>query len=176
MQIKGLSDIVNISEYFLGEVDGDNNFDCPHGPAECQGDMIELCAQAVTGAKSEWGWWNMGVCMQADYDNIPDNAQSCAQQAGLDWSAINDCVNNGMGDKLLTQSFDDSQNVDEAPTIMIGGSEATDCENGDGCLQDVCNAYTGPPPPACSSLLKKRGTAAPKKFKKSRVSRMKRRQ
>jgi len=154
MQVAGLPEIVNITEYFLGEDDGNDNYDCLHGPTECQGDMIELCAQFVTEAKSEWGWWNMGVCMQADYDNIPDNAQGCAQQAGLSWSAINNCVTNGMGDKLLSWSFAQSQNVDSAPTIMIGGTEATDCENGDGCLQAVCSAYTGPPPSGCSGVLK----------------------
>jgi hypothetical protein len=173
MQISGLSDIVNITEYFLGEDDGNYNFQCLHGPDECQGDIIELCAQWVTESVSQWGWWNMGVCMQADYDNIPDNAAGCAKQAGLNWTAINHCVNDGMGDKLLEQSFQDSADIDSAPTIMIGGQEASDCENGDGCLEAVCSAYTGPPPSGCSSVLlnkknEQKKEYKPKKLRKSR--------
>jgi len=159
MQVSGLPDILNITEYFLGEGDNNDDFQCLHGPDECAGDMIELCAQFVTEGKSEWGWWTMGVCMQADYDNIPGNAEGCAQKAGLNWTAINHCVQDGMGTKLLAWSFTESAQVDSAPTIMIAGTEATDCENGDGCLQTVCSAYTGPPPSGCSSVLNKKVNA-----------------
>ena len=42
------------------------------------GNRILLCAKNLTESTSTWGWWNLGVCMQTNYTNIPDDAPACA--------------------------------------------------------------------------------------------------
>jgi len=153
MQAKGLKDIINLNEFFVGEDDGNGNFNCLHGDSECQGDIIELCAYNITVGTSPYGWWTMGLCMQQDQDNIPGNAQNCAQQAGLDWNKINSCVTSGLGNKLFSESIQycNQMGVSATPTININGQSY---EGGpDNNLQAVCQAYTGTPPPGCSSVL-----------------------
>jgi len=155
MQAQGLPAILSLTEAFVGDDYGNGNFDCLHGADECQGDIIELCAYNVTYPASQYGWWNMGVCMQADYNNIPDNAQNCAQQAGLDWNKISSCVNSGLGNQLFSASivYSNNMGVSSTPTIFINGQSY---EGGpDNNLQTVCQAYTGTPPAGCNSFMNK---------------------
>jgi len=155
MQAKGLPDIISLNEAFVATDNGGGNFDCMHGDGECQGNIIELCAYNLTVDASPYGWWKLGVCMQADYDNIPDNAQNCAQQASLDWNKINACANGDLGKQLFSASiaYSDSQGISATPTIVIAGQ--TYVGGPDNNLQTVCQAYTGTPPPGCNSVLAK---------------------
>jgi len=152
MQAEGLPAILNLTEYFVGQDDGNGQFECMHGDSECQGNIIELCAYNLTVTTSKYGWWTMGVCMQADYDNIPDNAASCAQQASLDWSQIQACWHGELGPKLFSESivFSNSMNIQATPDIYIDGTEYLG--GPDNNLQTVCQAYTGPPPAGCNQL------------------------
>jgi len=159
MQAQGLPAILSLSEAFVGEDDGNGNFDCLHGPDECAGDIIELCAYNMTLNVSQYGWWKMGVCMQSDYANIPGNAQNCAQQAGLDWNAINNCVTSGLGNTLFSASiaYSNSMGVDATPTIYIGSQVYVG--GPDDNLQTVCQAYQdagGNPLPAGCNAVKHR--------------------
>jgi len=164
MQASGLPQILNLTEAFVGEDDGNGNFECMHGPTECQGDIIELCAYNVTFPASQYGWWEMGVCMQNDYDNIPQNAQQCAQQASLDWNKINACVTSGLGNKLFSASivYSNNMGISATPTIYIDGTAYVG--GPDDNLSAVCQAYTGPPPAGCSSLKEKLKAQSNKKL------------
>eukprot|EP00026_Physarum_polycephalum_P015969 Phypoly_transcript_16784.p1 GENE.Phypoly_transcript_16784~~Phypoly_transcript_16784.p1 ORF type:complete len:169 (+),score=27.15 Phypoly_transcript_16784:27-509(+) len=83
MQQTGIPDILDIEENFAGVTDnGNGNFTCFHGPTECVGNRILLCAKNLTEATSTWGWWNLGVCMQTNYTGIPDDAAACAAKVG----------------------------------------------------------------------------------------------
>jgi len=157
MAASGLPAILSLTEAFVGDDYGSGNFDCMHGPQECQGNIIELCAYNVTYPASQYGWWKMGVCMQSDEDNIPDNAQNCATQAGLDWNKINSCVTSGLGNKLFSESivYSNSMGVQSTPTIFINGQQYVG--GPDDNLQTVCQAYTGTPPAGCSSLKNNKG-------------------
>jgi len=108
-----------------------------------------LCARNLTLATSQWGWWNLGVCMQTDYVNIPDNAQACAQKVGLDWTSINNCANGVMGTSLFKSSVavSTSLKVTSTPTIFVNGKEYVGGPNNP--LATVCNAYTGTKPAGC---------------------------
>jgi len=163
MQAQGLPAILDLTEAFVGKDDGNGNFECRHGPSECQGDIIELCAYNVTYPASQYGWWTMTVCMQSDYDNIPDNAKSCAIQAGLDWTKINNCVNSGFGNKLFSESiaYANSFGIRETPTIYINGQAYVG--GPDDNLQAVCDAYTGTLPPGCNAFKDKVKGQADKK-------------
>jgi len=154
MQAQGLPAIMDISEYFVGQNDGGGQFECMHGPDECVGNLIELCAHNLTAQSVPLGWWHMDVCMQSDYTNIPDNAQGCAQQANLQWDPIVACSKDTQGDNLFAASIDVANNmgVDATPTIFINGQEYVGGPNDP--LSAVCSAYTGTPPPGCNNAKK----------------------
>jgi len=155
MQAQGLPDIVTIEVFFVGEAEGGNNFECMHGPEECTGDLLLLCAHNTSGSNpNHWAWWGNEVCMMGDQDNIPDNAQSCAQQNKLDWKAISACANGNLGDTLFTDSINYANNVgiQATPSVSIDGTMYVG--GPDNPLQAVCQAYQGTAPPGCNSVLK----------------------
>jgi len=148
---EGLPDIINMDENFVGQFNTTTKeYYCLHGPGECVGNTILLCARNLTVSKSQWGWWNLSVCMQSQFRNIPDNAADCAKQQGLDWIAINNCANSDFGAKLLldTFKFSEGRGVQETPTIFINGTEYVGGPNNP--LQVICSAYTGTKPVGCS--------------------------
>eukprot|EP01113_Clastostelium_recurvatum_P011831 TRINITY_DN1606_c0_g1_i2.p1 TRINITY_DN1606_c0_g1~~TRINITY_DN1606_c0_g1_i2.p1 ORF type:complete len:217 (+),score=51.50 TRINITY_DN1606_c0_g1_i2:46-651(+) len=148
MSAEGLPAIIDLKEYFVGDRSG-TNFTCYHGPSECVGNEILLCAYNLTSATSQWGWWNMGVCMQADYTNVPQNAASCAQKAGLNWAQINGCVNSALGPDLFAQSiaYSDKMRVQSTPTIFIASREYVGGPSDP--LRTICDAYKGTKPKGC---------------------------
>jgi len=154
MGAKGVPQIMNLTEYWVGQNNGDYNFDCLHGPGECTGDTILSCVRYLYPLGLQW--WDVSVCMQANgaYVNVPGNAQSCVQQSSLNWNNINNCANSMTGKKLLAASFDYSsaQGVDETPTSKINGQFYVGGSNTP--LQTICQAYTGTPPPGCADALK----------------------
>jgi len=147
MQAPGLPDILEIDEEFVAS----STTNCMHGPGECVGNKILLCARNLTIENNtvRWGWWNMGVCMQANgaYENVPDNAPECAKKAGLDWNAINSCASSAQGSMLFSDSinFCNLNSIRSTPTIYINGKSYPDGPTNN--LQAVCQAYTGSPKP-----------------------------
>jgi len=154
MQAAGLPAIMNVTEYMVGQDDGNGQFECMHGPNECIGDLMELCAYNLTITTSQYGWWEFGLCLQTNYEDIPDNAQGCAQTASLDYNAILTCSKSKLGQTLFSQSIAIANNmgVDATPTIWIAGVEYVG--GPDNPLQTVCQAYTGPHPAGCSNANK----------------------
>jgi len=155
MQAQGLPDIIDLEVYFVGQIDSrTKDFDCMHGPEECVGDILLLCAHNTShGNSNPYAWWGNEVCMMGDQDNIPDNAQSCAQKNNLNWDTINTCANGQQGIDLFTNSINVSNNdgIYATPTVIIAGQ--TYVGGPDNPLQTVCQAYTGTAPPGCSSVL-----------------------
>jgi len=155
MKAEGLPDIIALEVFFVGEIDArTKDFDCLHGPEECVGDILLLCAHNTSGSNpNKWAWWGNEVCMMGDQDNIPDNAESCANQNGLDWDTINACANGQQGIDLFTNSINISNNdgIYATPTSIIDGT--TYVGGPDHPLRTICLAYTGTPPPGCKSVL-----------------------
>jgi hypothetical protein len=127
-----------------------------HGPSECLGNMILLCAARIYPApKLSLGFAN---CLVDDYDDIPDRdlVQSCALEYGLDFDRINACLSgnndggggggDGGGDdddgngaqELLRESVDRSAraHVVNSCTVRLQGEfwcvtgGETDCNDG----------------------------------------------
>ncbi|PLN82087.1 hypothetical protein BDW42DRAFT_185055 [Aspergillus taichungensis] len=94
----GLSFIANVSS-------GSSEIKCKHGPGECVGDMIILCAANLPfppdgsddGAKTptirSLGFAN---CLISEYEDIPGRplVEKCAAQHGIDFDALNRCASN----------------------------------------------------------------------------------
>jgi len=150
MMQEGLPDILNITEWFAGTtLNSNGTFTCFHGPGECVGNKILLCARNLTGEASPWGWWNLGVCMQTNYTGVPGDAPMCAMKVGLDWDTINDCANGDLGTILLTESVQlaNQYKVTETPTIFVDGTEYVGGPNNP--LRLICNLYKGTKPAGC---------------------------
>lgn len=150
MQQTGLKDIIDLTEYFVGENYGNGQFSCMHGAGECVGDQLELCAYHFYN--STWKWWDFGVCLQGpDYGSIPQNAQQCATQAGLDYSKLSSCQSGALGTQLFAESIKraNQAGIYATPTIFLAGHEYVGGANNP--LQVICNAYTGTKPAGCSS-------------------------
>lgn len=63
-----------------------------HGPPECLGNMILLCAaQAYPDPKLSLGFAN---CLINEYHDIPDRdlVETCAMEHGMDFDTINRCI------------------------------------------------------------------------------------
>jgi len=153
MSEAGLPEIIDLKEDFIGQANG-NQFTCLHGPTECTGDLLLICASQ--NFAEGWSWWNLTSCMQSDYTNVPTNFQSCAEKAGYNSStitAIQQCSQDSTGVQLLTSSFNaaQSQGVNEAPTIFIDGKEYIGGPSSP--LKIICDAYTGTKPAACSNMI-----------------------
>jgi len=95
-----------------------------HGPSECLGDMIQLCAARIyPDPKLYLGFIN---CMTSNYSRIPNRefVQSCALEHGIDFDRINNCISDeGHGSELLRHSVLRSQenNVTKSCTVRLAG-------------------------------------------------------
>eukprot|EP01111_Echinosteliopsis_oligospora_P016731 TRINITY_DN704_c0_g1_i1.p1 TRINITY_DN704_c0_g1~~TRINITY_DN704_c0_g1_i1.p1 ORF type:complete len:203 (-),score=42.01 TRINITY_DN704_c0_g1_i1:119-727(-) len=149
---EGLTDIIDLQEFFVGTVEPGNTFQCFHGPLECVGNKILLCATNLTTSANPLAWWNMGVCMQSNYTDIPNNAESCAASAGLNWNDIETCANGDLADELFTQSITVSNKygIQETPTIYVNGKEYVGGPKNP--LGLICGLWTGTKPAGCSNV------------------------
>jgi hypothetical protein len=90
--------------------EGDDGVACKHGPGECLGNMLELCAASLyPDPKISLGFT---MCLSNDYEHIPDQdlIESCALEHSVDFSKLNHCVSrdDGYGIKLLRESMERS--------------------------------------------------------------------
>ncbi|KAJ9613763.1 hypothetical protein H2204_014650 [Knufia peltigerae] len=120
-----VSDKVNFTMSFIGSVDPKSDaVSCKHGPGECLGNEILLCAAKVYPDVKIWlGFAN---CMISDYPDIPnrDLVESCAMEHGIDFSKLNGCISDeGEGIGLLRSSIERSEeyNVTKSCTVRLAG-------------------------------------------------------
>ncbi|KAJ5246396.1 hypothetical protein N7468_001379 [Penicillium chermesinum] len=119
-------DKVDFQLSFIANVSKESHeIECMHGPGECIGNMLMLCAANLpfpptsdqsllpqsyprTPIVRSLGFAN---CLTTDYQRIPDRnfVQNCALEHGIDFEALNTCAsqqddNTGGGLALLRQS------------------------------------------------------------------------
>ncbi|KAL5003255.1 hypothetical protein BDV10DRAFT_191108 [Aspergillus recurvatus] len=99
-----ISDKVDFELSFIATVSNkSSDVECMHGPGECIGDMLMLCA-ANLPFKPEDGpaqgrtptvrYLGFATCLISSYQEIPDRmlVEQCALEHGIDFDALNDCV------------------------------------------------------------------------------------
>jgi hypothetical protein len=139
-----VSDKVNFTLSYIGSLDPKSDeVHCMHGPEECLGNIIQLCAADVyPDPKMYLGFTN---CMTSDYKDIPqrDLVEECAMEYGIDFNKLNNCISDeGKGIDLLRASVERSRSLgvtksctirlaDEIRCIRDGG-EWSDCDGGSG--------------------------------------------
>ena len=110
---------------YIGSMGSDDNVHCMHGPDECLGNILSLCAQQLfpTDAKRSLGF---STCMIRQYRDIPkrDLVEQCALEHGISFDDINACASEeGRGTGLLEDSVKRSQQADvtKSCTVRLAG-------------------------------------------------------
>ncbi|CBX93927.1 hypothetical protein LEMA_P036010.1 [Plenodomus lingam JN3] len=140
-----VADKVNFTMSFIGTPSPtDDDVQCLHGPSECLGNILMLCAATTyPDPKLHLGFSN---CLLADYAEIPARslAEDCALEHGLDFDTLNECMSRdsgGYGMGLLRDSVLRSQEVKARTSCTVrlagkvrcvfDGGEWRDCEGGE---------------------------------------------
>jgi Gamma interferon inducible lysosomal thiol reductase (GILT) len=123
--------------------EGDDGVECMHGPTECLGNMIELCASNLYPDPKLYLGFTM--CLSQNYERIAqqDFMEQCALEHGLDFGKLNHCLSRDDGGYalgLLRTSFEHSKEVgvqksctvrlDNKVRCVMDGGEWSDCEGG----------------------------------------------
>ncbi|KAI1939510.1 hypothetical protein LOZ58_004059 [Ophidiomyces ophidiicola] len=152
-------DKVDFKLSFIGNVsDSTSDVACKHGPKECVGNMLMLCAANLpfpcdqktksdckTPTIRSLGFAN---CLLRDYKNIPDRdlVEGCALEHGIDFKELNKCASSQSDQKdgelsglaLLRESCRRSQQVgavksctvrvDEKKWCVLDGGDWKECQ------------------------------------------------
>ncbi|OHE91460.1 hypothetical protein CORC01_13232 [Colletotrichum orchidophilum] len=100
-------DKVNFTLSYIGTPTENDGVDCKHGPAECMGNIIELCAiHLYPDPKINLGFT---MCLSREYSAIPDRTlvEDCALEHAIDIKALDDCAtqdDGGFGVGMLRDS------------------------------------------------------------------------
>jgi len=155
-----ISSKVDFKLSFIGRAtDHDDGVACMHGPGECLGNIIELCAASLyPDAKIYLGF---AMCLEAQYGKIPGEefVRDCAAEHGVDFGKVNECMSRddgawGMG--MLRESVEATREVGvtKSCTVRLGGKVRCvrdggmwkDCEGGSevtDLIGDVERLYGG---------------------------------
>ncbi|KAI9837372.1 MAG: hypothetical protein M1838_004846 [Thelocarpon superellum] len=148
---------VNFTLSYIGTpTNGDDGVACKHGPSECLGNIIELCAASLYHDPKIYLGFTM--CLTRDYPRIAerDLVEDCALEHGIDFSKLNACASSpdGFGVGLLRDSVTRSSSagvtlsctvrLDEKTRCIRDGAAWKDCEGGfevDDLVRDVEALY-----------------------------------
>ncbi|KAI1336243.1 hypothetical protein F5Y15DRAFT_419029 [Xylariaceae sp. FL0016] len=85
-------DKVNFTLSYIGTPTENDGVDCMHGPGECMGNIIELCAQNLYSDPKIWLGFTM--CLTKDYQHIPQREliEDCALEHAIDFEKLNECA------------------------------------------------------------------------------------
>ncbi|KAK0377952.1 hypothetical protein CLIM01_04688 [Colletotrichum limetticola] len=138
-------DKVNFTLSYIGTPTENDGVDCKHGPAECMGNIIELCAiHLYPDPKINLGFT---MCLTREYSAIPDRTlvEDCALEHAIDIKALDDCAtqdDGGFGVGMLRDSVRRSKDagVTKSCTVRLNeeiycirdGGEWKDCPHGAG--------------------------------------------
>ncbi|CAH1373922.1 GILT-like protein 1 [Tenebrio molitor] len=121
-----ISDYLNVEFIPFGNAkvannsDGTLNFTCQHGPKECHGNEVQACAISVDVQNS----MEFVNCAMASSDPSDDNLlEQCAELDGISWDSIEDCMTNGLAEKLFVQNGarTGEAKISYVPTIVFNG-------------------------------------------------------
>lgn len=122
---------------------------CQHGTGECETNLIMACAVKQHNFTD---YMPFVQCLEGDNDAEAAAAEKCAKKTGLNFTAIDNCVN--------SQEGVDATVANAQATVALGSSklgvpwvimEAKWLEDSDSLLQAICEAYQGEKPAGCSA-------------------------
>ncbi len=98
----------------VASLSGEDGVKCKHGPSECLGNIIELCARELyPDPKISLGFV---MCLTKDYQQIPERSliEDCALEHAIDIKKLNECAtrdDGAHGLDLLRSSVQHSADV-----------------------------------------------------------------
>ena len=135
---------------------------CMHGPSECLGNILHLCAAEINAPPSPppaHTYLPFSLCLARDYGNIPDRefVEGCADKNGIDFRKLNECASdlgpNG-GLSMLRKSVERSKGLDAETSCTVrvdgrrwcvrDGGRWKDCDGGSGfedLVRDIKKIY-----------------------------------
>ncbi|XP_068229169.1 gamma-interferon-inducible lysosomal thiol reductase-like [Palaemon carinicauda] len=157
-----LKDIMEVEMFPFGNAnyspDGEGwTFTCQHGADECKANMIHACAKDhLKNIDLEMEFVN---CLLSAKHPVSAGAV-CADEAGIEWTPIDNCVNSIEGQNLLHEVALSQEKLSPSlffvPWIIVNDSFSVD-QVGE-CQTDlrkvVCEKYQGTPPPGCTAVHK----------------------
>ncbi|EPE02219.1 gamma interferon inducible lysosomal thiol reductase [Ophiostoma piceae UAMH 11346] len=136
-------DKVNFTLSFIGTPTGDGGVECMHGPAECMGNILELCAaQLYPDPKIYLGFT---MCLLREYHRVPDRdlVEDCALEHAVDIAQLDACATANDGQTamdLLKRSVRHTRDVGVTKSCTVrldnevycirDGGEWFDCPSG----------------------------------------------
>ncbi|RHZ60254.1 hypothetical protein CDV55_103952 [Aspergillus turcosus] len=163
-----ISDKVDFELSFIASVSNKStDVVCKHGPAECIGDMLILCAANLpfppkgqsmnrTPTIRSLGFAN---CLISSYEKIPERSfvEQCALEHGIDFDALNECASqqdddpgHDGGDKdplsgiaLLRKSAQHSEALGVTTSCTVRLDEHVWCVRDDGVWKDCAQGGRG---------------------------------
>ncbi|KAI2468948.1 hypothetical protein F4781DRAFT_431921 [Annulohypoxylon bovei var. microspora] len=90
-------DKVNFTLSYIGTPTENDGVDCKHGPRECMGNIIELCAHHLYPDPKIYLGFTM--CLTKDYKMIPQRelVEDCALEHAIDFEKLNECATKDNG-------------------------------------------------------------------------------
>ncbi|KAI0483309.1 hypothetical protein GGR56DRAFT_671088 [Xylariaceae sp. FL0804] len=112
-------DKVDFQLSYLGTPTPNDGVDCKHGPSECLGNILELCARALHPRDPKI-WLGFTMCLTRDYRHIPQRelVEDCALEHAIDFERLNDCAtrdDGAFGMAMLRDSVQRSADVRLGP-------------------------------------------------------------
>lgn len=111
-------DKVNFTLSYIGHPAANDGVDCKHGPSECLGNILELCARELyPDPKTNLGFV---MCLTKDYRHIPERTlvEDCALEHALDFEALNECATRDDGGHGMEMLRDSVQRTIDVSAVM----------------------------------------------------------
>lgn len=107
-------DKVDFRLTYIGTPTENDGVECKHGPGECMGNIIELCAHQLYPDPKIWLGFTM--CLTKDYHSIPQRelVEDCALEHAVDFAKLNECAtrdDGAFGMSMLRESVKRSASV-----------------------------------------------------------------
>jgi len=112
-------DQINFSLWFIGDETSPGVFRSLHGQTEVDEDMRQVCAMKHSPGE----YFDYILCIAEDYTNADKIWESCAQQTGVNASAVKACFGGDEGKKLLAENMKvgNEFGVGSSPTFIVNG-------------------------------------------------------
>jgi hypothetical protein len=136
--LEQISPLVNYTQSFIGTPTA-SGVACKHGPSECLGNMLHLCAAKLTAPSLDYLPFSRALLEEYGKVTDQDFIKSAAEKAGIDFDELNRCVSNigpGGGMDLLVTSVERTEEagVKKSCTVRVEGEVV--CVRDDGQWKD----------------------------------------
>ncbi|ORY65204.1 uncharacterized protein BCR38DRAFT_317640, partial [Pseudomassariella vexata] len=131
-----ISNKVNFTLSYIGTPTENDGVDCKHGPGECMGNIIELCAAHLYPDPKIYLGFTM--CLTKDFENIPQRelVEDCALEHAIDFDKLHDCAtqdDGALGIHMLRKSVQRSSKagVTKSCTVRLNNEIYCVRDNGE---------------------------------------------